>query len=197
MRVKDVFDRHWTDKGVNGYADLYEALFKCVRDKVNNVLEVGIGTQIPNVLSTMAGYAPGHYAPGASLRAWREYFSSACIYGIDVQEDTIITSERIITAICDSTNEASVTATVGGWGVLFDVIIDDGNHEKECQLQTLRNLWKYVVDGGYYIVEDIQPWSEFKREYRKEISEIVGDSSMFMTETKQVIVISKPEESGG
>jgi len=150
MRLIDVFNKYGTDKGINGYTDAYESLFKRIRNEVKNVLEVGIGTVIPDVKWSMrveGSRVPAHYLPGGSLRAWRDYFPSAKIYGVDIQPDTVLAEDRIVTAICDSLDVKSVTDVVGKWGVRFDVIIDDGNHYGESQLQTLKNLWKYLNDG--------------------------------------------------
>jgi hypothetical protein len=37
----------------------------------------------------------------------------------------------------------------------FDVIIDDGSHAWEHQLETLKNFYPYLKQNGIYIIEDI------------------------------------------
>src|SRR5215471_14906658 len=91
--LDEILNRHVSDKQIShGYAPVYHALFKRLRDFPLNVLEIGIGTLVHGAVSTMCGYdyaLPG-YRPGASLRAWRDYFPKASVYGVDVQPDTMI-----------------------------------------------------------------------------------------------------------
>lgn len=195
MRLVDIFNQYGTDKGINGYADVYESLFKNIRTKVRNILEVGVGTVDPKVAWSMRAKGspiPDHYRPGGSLRAWRDYFPEAMVYGIDVQPDAVISEDRIVTAICDSGDAKMVKEVVGGWGVWFDIIIDDGNHHGESQLQTLRSLWQYVNDGGYYVIEDVMPGSPLLLGLKQQLKVVVEDSSMFVTEAKNFVVISRP-----
>ena len=141
----------------HGYAGVYECLFRRSRQEVEAVLEIGIGTMIPDAHSTMVGWALEGYRPGGSLRAWREYFPNAVIYGIDVQPDTqLVNEERILTFICDSTDTARVrelmTNTIGSE---FDLIIDDGSHIAADQVATMRNFFPHLRQNGIYVVEDI------------------------------------------
>jgi len=120
-----------------------------------NILEIGIGTMVPNVPSSMKGYMSDNYKPGASLRAWRDYFKNSNIIGVDIQPDTIFTDERIKTYICDSTDKNSVENLIKNLNIKFDIIIDDGYHHDIAQLNTLKNFLPHLKDGGLYIIEDI------------------------------------------
>jgi hypothetical protein len=82
MTLHEIFEKHGTDKAAHGYARVYEPLLQSRRHSVQRVLEVGIGTMIPNAPSSMRGCVPDDYQPGASLRAWREYFPNAIIGGL-------------------------------------------------------------------------------------------------------------------
>ena len=137
----------------------------------------------------MVGYSLPGYAPGGSLRAWRDYFPTGQIVGVDVQPDTQFTEDRITTHLADSSKKEELDAVLKD--ETFDIIIDDGLHWDETQMQTLRNLWDRVRPGGYYIIEDITPWSRISTEFRDQIPEIVGASPFFFTELKNVLVISK------
>jgi cephalosporin hydroxylase len=148
-----IFVKYGTDKHINRYAPLYYAILRDRREHVRSLLEVGIGTMIPGVHSSMVGYAQDGYAPGGSLRAWRDYLPNATITGMDVQPDTQVTGERIETLLCDSTDEARVRAVLGNRQ--FDVVIDDGSHADTDQLATLRHLYPRVNPGGLYVIEDI------------------------------------------
>ena len=128
----------------------------------------------------MYGYAPDTYTPGTSLRAWRDYFPDAQIYGADLQPDTQFSDDRIRTYLCDSTSCQSVKEL---WsehlrGVFFDVIVDDGSHRSEDQLETLSNFYPMLRNGGFYFIEDIGESKDLYRDYRL-ISPFVGCANYF------------------
>ena len=69
-----LFRLYGSDKDTNGYTSVYHTLFDHMKQKPMRLLEIGIGTMIPNVPSSMVGYSRPGYKPGGSLRAWRDYF---------------------------------------------------------------------------------------------------------------------------
>lgn len=150
-RLERIFDKHGTDKGALGYGQVYEDMF--VGRDVLSLLEVGIGTLVPGANSSMAEY--NGYKPGASLRAWAEYFSKADIWGLDIQPDACeaIDDDRISVIHCDSTSTSDVDKAIRGMS--FDVIIDDGSHHSHDQIATLKNLWPNLKPDGLYVIEDI------------------------------------------
>lgn len=164
LDLADLFNKYGSDKDRNGYTHLYSVLFDSLRNKKLNILEIGIGTMISGVQSSMKGYMPDTYKPGASLRAWRDYFKNSQIYGADVQKDTQFTEDRIQTVICDSTNPESVEKVMKDLNVTFDIIIDDGWHWDEAQKKTLANFFPYLNNGGIYIIEDIYPGSNITKQ---------------------------------
>lgn len=160
MLLSELFMHYGSDKDTNGYSQLYAILFDSLKDKPIRLLEIGIGTMIPGVHSSMVGYAAPHYKPGGSLRSWRDYFSQGEIFGFDVQPDTQFSDEeRITTRICDSTNQSVVNEVMAEVGGQFDIIIDDGSHLDMHQFQTLNNFLPYLKENGLYIIEDIYPGS--------------------------------------
>lgn len=186
----DLFNQYGSDKDRNGYTPMYHAIFKHIKDRPIDMLEIGIGTMIPGVHSSMVGYALPGYAPGGSLRAWRDYFKNGNIVGCDVQTDTQFTDERITTVLSDSTNRDKVEETFGDR--TFDIILDDGSHYDEHQLQTFMNFWDRVRPGGFYIVEDIYPNSRMSGQMKDTVAAMVGNSgTLFLTEKKNVLIISK------
>jgi len=190
MQLGDLFNKYGSDKDRNGYTPYYDAIFKHMRNTPVTMLEIGIGTMIPDVHSSMVGYSLPGYAPGGSLRAWRDYFVNGQIMGSDVQPDTQFTEDRITTVLANSTVLAEVDTALGD--KVFDIILDDGSHYDEDQIATLKNLWHRVKAGGFYIIEDIQPWSRISTEFRSIIAGIVGeDATFYLTEKKNVMIISK------
>jgi len=180
-----------SDKYVNKYVPVYHALFKHLRDQPITMLEVGIGTLIPDVQCTMLGFAQPGYKQGGSLRAWRDYFPKGQIYGVDIQWDTQFIEDRIKTFISDSTKREEMDQRLGN--LMFDIIIDDGCHFDGYQILTLQNLWHRLKPGGTYVVEDLQV-SSFATmdEWTAKIQSIVGDEGfVFNVERKNQCVISK------
>ncbi len=157
LDIDDLLNKHASDKqSQNGYAPIYHALFKNLRHAPIHLLEIGIGTVLPNVYCSMYGHDLPGYRPGASLRAWRDYFAhpDARIYGMDVQPDTTITDEpRITTLLCNSIDTKRVNETLAGKH--FDIVVDDGSHIAEQQITTFKNIWPFLAKGGLYVLEDV------------------------------------------
>jgi len=155
MDLAALFREHGTDKDACGYTNLYTVLFEPLRHRELVLVEVGIGTVTPGAYSSMHGYMPDTYRPGASLRAWREFFPRAKVHGLDIQPDTQLSGEaRITTHLVDSTSAEQVAALPLAPRSV-DIIVDDAGHDHRNQLATLRNTWPLLKDGGYYIIEDI------------------------------------------
>lgn len=185
-----LFNQYGSDKDRNGYTPMYHSILKHLRDREIALLEVGIGTLIPGAPSSMVGYSLPGYAPGGSLRAWRDYFPNGSIVGADIQPDTQFSEDRITTVLADSSSKDQLDAALGDR--MFDVIIDDGLHWDETQVKTLENLWHRVRPGGFYITEDITVWSRIPTDFRGRIEEIVGSTgAFFLTEKKNFMIISK------
>lgn len=129
---------HKTDKCTSdhNYVELYEKLFSPVRNQVKRVLEIGVWR-------------------GDSLRMWEEYFPSARIFGIDINDSSRYNTDRIITVIADQANREQLGKFVETHRSDFDIVIDDGGHTMEQQQTSFGFLFPHVRSGGIYIVEDI------------------------------------------
>ena len=199
LDIDELLDEHASDKHrFNGYGALYHALFKGRAYDRLNLLEIGIGTMMPNVPVSMYGHDLPGYKPGASLRAWSAFFTQANIYGIDIQPDTMAASDRdkrIFTQLVDSTDADAVTRYMAHMPNL-DIVIDDASHLCAHQLASLRNFWPYMRPNGYYIIEDVnrvdpnQP--RLPIDYADELKRIVGDDLYFVASFPKadVVVIS-------
>ncbi|HMN73524.1 MAG TPA: hypothetical protein PKA55_16815 [Rhodoblastus sp.] len=146
--------KHGSDKygWLHSYTVAYSSLFDPVRADVKNMLEVGIGTNYVDVPSTMGPNG----VPGASLRAWRDYFPNASVHGADVDKRILFKETRIDTHYVD---QLSADAIAAMWteigGDKFDVVIDDGLHTYEANRSCMENSIGHVKDGGFYIIEDV------------------------------------------
>jgi cephalosporin hydroxylase len=193
MDLDQLFSRYGTDKASSNYAATYSALFKRIRQEPLQLLEIGIGTMIPGAPSSMVGYGQAHYKPGASLRAWRDYFPNAEVVGWDVQADTQFEEERITTYICNSTSKADVAAWRQQQQVQFDIIIDDGSHLDHDQLASLTNCWPLLKANGFYVVEDLVPKCRLLDQWKNKVQEICKDALIFLAQHDRArqLIISK------
>ena len=157
--IRELLDREGSDKG-KLYGGLYDVLLQPHRQTIRCVVEIGIGTLLPEAVSSMVGYAAEHYRPGGSLRAWRNFLPKAEIYGLDVAPDTQFSDEpRIHTYLCDSTDAGPtrqmLTRLLSQITHQPDLIVDDGLHDVTSQIMTLKNFLPALRDGGLYVVEDV------------------------------------------
>ncbi|WP_156677818.1 hypothetical protein [Sphingomonas profundi] len=149
-----LMSRHGSDKGVgwHTYTPFYQALFLDRRETLSALFEVGLGTNNEDTPSNMGA----HGSPGASLRAWRDYFPAASVYGADVDRRVLFAEDRIRTFFvdqCDAGTFDDLWAELPG--VEFDFFLDDGLHTFDAARLTLAQSIGRVKSGGYYIVEDV------------------------------------------
>lgn len=162
-----LFDFYGSDKGSNSdsglhiyghmphsYGEVYEHLFHGRRGEEINLLECGVGSANPEIPSNMGLDA----SPGASLRAWRDYFPNARIYGCDIDRACLVNEERIASCYVDQLQGDSILQMWEHFGKpLFDVIIDDGLHTAKAALSLLQGSYSFLSNVGLYIIEDITP----------------------------------------
>ena len=131
------------------YADFLNELDpnRCLK-----VLEIGMGTNDPNLVSTMGVNG----RPGASLRAFREALPYSEIYGADIDKNILFNEERIKTAWVDQFDQNSFTMMTDSLEeTKFDLIIDDGLHAVSANLNSLIFALKSLRGNGVFVVEDI------------------------------------------
>jgi hypothetical protein len=150
--IKTYFDRHGSDKGSNGYHHVYGPILK-KRDEITGVLEIGLGTNNTDVVSNMALWG----TPGASLRAFREFLKSAMIFGADVDKRILFEEERIRTFFVDQTNAATFAELAQSVPSDLDLVIDDGLHSPNANIETLTFGLTKIKIGAWVVVEDIAP----------------------------------------
>jgi|SRR5215469_1518800 len=144
--------KHGTDK-FGAYTRLYSSLFEDKRFEFKHVMEIGIGTK------QAMSHVP-NYAPGASLRMWRDYFPNATILGCDIDESVLFSEPNIDCIRLDQSNSNDL-AKAASWNGndKWDLIIDDGSHIPEHQVLSAKALMPHIRSGGYYIIEDVNEFS--------------------------------------
>jgi hypothetical protein len=149
-----IMNSEGSDKGAgwHNYTGLYQCLFEENRANVRNVLEIGLGTNNPKLISNMGMKG----RPGASVRGWERYFPGAKIYGGDIDKEILFFTDVISTFYLDQTDSASVKSFLNNIpGVQFDLVIDDGLHEYRGAKPLLENLISRLAIDGVYVIEDI------------------------------------------
>jgi hypothetical protein len=97
-----------------------------------------------------------HGIPGASLRMWREYFPNANIFGGDIDRNILFAEDRIRTHFVDQLSIESIDELAEQFGSnLFDIIIDDGLHTFEANINLFAGFIQCLSDSGVYIIEDV------------------------------------------
>ena len=155
-KLTELMNYYGSDKGGknnhHNYADFYSEIFFHRRNEIKSFLEIGLGTNNVNLPSNMG--IDG--VPLASLRAWRDYFKNAQIYGADIDKSILKNEERIKTFFVDQTNPESIKKLFNSIGELkFDIILEDGLHEYNANICFFKNSIDYLKTNGIYIIEDI------------------------------------------
>ena len=136
----------------HNYADFYARHFDHCRNSVKNVFECGLGTNNPNLPSSMGISGK----PGASLRVWRDYFPNSMVYGADIDRDVLFEEERIKTYFIDQLVPASIESYWDLVGITdFDLMVDDGLHTFEAGVTLFLNSVSRLASNGIYVIEDV------------------------------------------
>jgi SAM-dependent methyltransferase len=148
-----VMTKWGSDKGFHTYTTFYSTLFCGRRDQPLRVLELGLGSNNPRVLSNMGVFG----APGASLRGWVQLFPHALVYGADIDRGILFKEDRINTFYCDQLDRSSIHQLWSEPDLRdgMDIIIEDGLHTFEANLSFLENSLEHLRPNGIYVTEDI------------------------------------------
>jgi len=143
-----------SDKSTShNYHILYSYIFNIMgKDSKLNILEIGLGTNNPYLVSSMG--VDGR--PGASLYAFSEYLPNANIYGADIDKEILFNTDKIKTTYVDQLEITSFTNILNNFGnIKYDLIIDDGLHSIGANLNTLIFALENINDNGWIVIEDI------------------------------------------
>lgn len=155
-----LFQQYGSDKSIllqskvgnHNYADIYEILFHGFRNNSFTLFECGIGTTNTSISNNMGRNGK----PGASLRAWRDYFPQARILGADIDRSIIFSEDRIDTTYVDQTDRDSIKSMWDSFKPTnLKVVIDDGLHTFQAGVSLFENSFQRVEKGGFYIIEDV------------------------------------------
>ena len=154
--LTNLMNFYGSDKGGknndHNYASYYSQIFSHKKNEIKNFLEIGLGTNDQNIVSNMGPKG----IPLASLKAWRDYFINANIYGADIDKKILENDERIKTYYVDQRDPVTIDELFKNLGdINFDVILDDGLHHYDANICFFENSIKHLKSDGIYIIEDI------------------------------------------
>ena len=157
-KLKQLLDQYGSDKASKHRYHLLYARALTNPEAVRRMLEIGIGTNNPRVVSNMSETG----TPGASLRAWRAFLAKATIHGADIDRDILFTDERIQCHHVDQLSPDSLEQLRSQLGQPMDLIIDDGLHSIQANLHTLQMGLQLIQPRGWIFIEDIyEPQADF------------------------------------
>jgi len=129
---------------------LYQKLLDSKKETAKNVLEVGIGN-----------FGEKN---GGSIKLWRDYFTDATIYGLDiipinrVMDELLYDSRVILYTSTDAYNHDFFTTNFLNKNIKCYFILDDGQHTLESMKEFIKLYSQIMTDDGILIVEDVQSW---------------------------------------
>lgn len=152
--LADLFTKFGSDKAImHDYWKLYEPELMSMASKQIRILELGLGTNNPNIPSNMGG----NFVPCGSLRAFREFVKNAEIFGADIDREILVQEERIKTCWVNQLSHRSFK------GILqmtehkgLDMVIVDGLHQPYADLVSVSKILPYIKIKGVMYIEDIE-----------------------------------------
>ena len=148
-KLKNLFNQYGSDKAKSLLVYIYFEIFS--NFKINSLFEIGLGTNNIKVRSNMG--LDGK--PGASLRAFRDYLGIK-IYGADVDEKILFEEKNIETYFIDQL-ETKTIKNIKKSIPKLDLIIDDGLHQPDANLNVILDLLDHLNPNGILVIEDIEP----------------------------------------
>jgi hypothetical protein len=148
-----VFTANGSDKSTTHTYETFYAKIICNLDfQVNNLFEIGIGSNNTKVPSNMGSKG----VPGASIRSWSKLLPLAQIVAADIDKDTLIFSSKVKSFYLDQTDDESwLELKTEIPGLKFDLIIDDGLHSPIANFKTIKHCVEFLSSRGVLIIEDI------------------------------------------
>ena len=114
--LSKLFIKHGSDKASrHDYYKVYGELLNNL-NSVTKIFEIGLGTNNTDIVSTMGKNG----TPGASLRAFRDLYSKAHVFGADFDRRILFQEDRISTFFVDQTESSSFKELVNHIG---DILI--------------------------------------------------------------------------
>jgi len=163
---------------------IYDLIRYCYIDKVRSRLifefwPIMEETRHKKLTLLEIGIREGH-----SLKYWSHFFKNpeTKIIGIDINIPDGSFNNKIVMYECNQNDSYGLKNIAEKYG-LFDIVIDDGSHEKLETENCFHVLWNYVSPGGYYVIEDYRVGDD------EVFTEILKNKSMFKISDVKIISV--------
>lgn len=149
--LKEAYDKFGSDKSsIHDYHMIYSIILSDLKLDYY-IFEIGLGSNNKDVVSNMGS---GGF-PGASLRAFKDVFQKANVYGADVDKRILFNEDRIKTFYIDQTDVDTFIKLDKEFNHKFDLMIDDGLHSLSANLNSLYFFTRHLKVNGFIVIEDI------------------------------------------
>ena len=119
------------------YFDIYDRHFSRYRGTDVHIVEFGV-------------------SEGGSLQMWKNYFGPDCkIYGVDINPYCKELEEDRIKIFIGDQEDRGFLRLLAKDIPRIDILIDDGGHRMQQQINTFEELFPYIDDNGVYFCEDM------------------------------------------
>lgn len=125
----------------HSYTIFYDLIFRHLKDKKIKIGEIGIWKN-------------------ASIKSFRDYFTQANIHGFELVQNLIdeCSSENLPNTFYHLLNENDTNSISHGFAQAngdFDIIIDDGSHHFDDQINVIFSVIPFLKSNGILIIEDV------------------------------------------
>ena len=88
---------------------------------------------------------------------WKKFLPNSLIYGADIDKTILFEEDRIQTYYCNVLELDTIKSMWQNKELIenFDLIIDDGLHELNANINLFENSYFKLKKSGIYIIEDI------------------------------------------
>jgi hypothetical protein len=133
------------------YFEIYDRHFSRFRNTDVQIVEFGI-------------------SHGGSLQMWKQYFGSkAKIYGVDINPHCKKLEEEQVEIFIGDQEDREFLKSLAAKVQRIDILIDDGGHTMEQQINTYEELFPFIDKNGVYLCEDIHTsyWPAYGGGYKR------------------------------
>lgn len=133
------------------YFEIYERHFAKYRGKEVHIVEIGV-------------------FHGGSLQMWKEYFGpKSKIYGVDVNPACKQFEQENVQIFIGDQEDRNFLQGVANSIPKIDILLDDGGHTMNQQINTFEVLFPHIDEYGVYMCEDMHTsyWPSFGGGYKK------------------------------
>jgi hypothetical protein len=147
-----LFKKNSINKSINhNYTKIYSFLFKSIKDKFINLLEINPDCYINNTINMKN--------KKLIYNIWSEYFLNSNIFTLNMKTNNLI-YDLNLNLVCNQEDEKNIEMLYNKpylSNIFFDIIIENGSktiQENICFFEKTLSLDKLNI-GGFYIIENI------------------------------------------